>query len=149
MSLYSKASSMRKQHSQSERGVRVSMKTTLVKKGKAQTSGVALNKKKPKVRAGRKTLRRCYGAGGLNGDGGGREKAEEHESCRPSCLPIATFSATLLIAASPLKSVYTEISILLPGALLSKLMRSPQDTRLLSRLRFVRVQRGVSLFVRP
>eukprot|EP00965_Chrysotila_dentata_P228227 6196488-Pleurochrysis_carterae.AAC.1 len=51
----------------------------------AQKSGVALNKKSPKVRAGRETLERCYGAGGLNGDWDVREKAEEHDSPGGAC----------------------------------------------------------------
>jgi hypothetical protein len=40
-------------------------------------------------------------------------------SRRPSCHPIATCSAALLIAASPLEAICTEISISPPGALLS------------------------------
>eukprot|EP00965_Chrysotila_dentata_P134672 4454892-Pleurochrysis_carterae.AAC.2 len=139
-------------------------------KGTSSKSGVAISKEKPKNRAGIKTLKRCYGAGGLNRDGGGREKEEEHDgaggacargseatayerrphrllntsssllstyecstSCRPSCLPIATFSATWLIAASPLEAICTDISISPTGALLSSLMLSPREARLLSR----------------
>eukprot|EP00965_Chrysotila_dentata_P149856 4948602-Pleurochrysis_carterae.AAC.1 len=42
-----------------------------------------------------------------------------YTSCRPSCHPIVTCSATLLITASPLEVICTEISISPPGVLLS------------------------------
>eukprot|EP00965_Chrysotila_dentata_P128652 4253147-Pleurochrysis_carterae.AAC.1 len=65
----------------------------MVMKGKAHKSGVALNKEKPnKVRAGKQTLEMCCGAGGLNRDGGWKEKAEEHDGASGACArsPVAT-----------------------------------------------------------
>eukprot|EP00965_Chrysotila_dentata_P164613 5434509-Pleurochrysis_carterae.AAC.1 len=58
-------------------------------------------------------------------------------------LPVLTsdrmFSATLLITASPLEAICTEILISPPGAPLSWLLLSPEVPRLRQRLRFSRV----------
>eukprot|EP00965_Chrysotila_dentata_P253737 6211403-Pleurochrysis_carterae.AAC.3 len=47
--------------------------------------GVAVNEKKPKFRAGRKTSQKCYRAGGQSEDKGGREEAEDHAAAGGAC----------------------------------------------------------------
>eukprot|EP00965_Chrysotila_dentata_P129141 4269242-Pleurochrysis_carterae.AAC.1 len=49
------------------------------RQGRALESGLAFTKEKPQVSERTKTSEKCQEAGGSHGDGGGREKTEEHD----------------------------------------------------------------------